>query len=190
MDNNSIERINNLYSELLVEIGENIYREGLKKTPLRAAKAILDLTSGYQVDIDKIVNNAIFSDGHADELILVKDIQFHSLCEHHILPFSGVAHVAYIPNDNKIIGLSKIPRIIDAFSKRLQVQERLTRQIAQALETLLQPKGVGVICEGTHSCMSMRGVCKQGSTTATSSMLGVFREDSAARAELLAMIKN
>lgn len=183
--------LEDLYRQILMNIPEeDAERHGLLKTPHRAAEALKFLTSGYEANITEIVNDAIFSDGNADELVLVKDIGFHSLCEHHILPFSGKCHVAYIPQDNKVIGLSKIPRIVDVFARRLQVQERLTGQIAETLKELLNPKGVAVVCEAQHSCMTMRGVQKHGASMSTSSMLGVFREKPEARAELLSMINN
>ena len=159
----SIERI-------LGALGEDPKREGLLRTPERAEKALRFLTSGYEANLEEIVNGAIFHE-KCDEMVLVKDIEFFSLCEHHMLPFFGKAHVAYMPND-KVIGLSKIPRIVDMFSRRLQVQERLTQQIAQCIQDVLQPRGVGVILEARHFCMMMRGVEKQHSGTVTSAMLG------------------
>ena len=175
------------FEEILSHIGEDIEREGLLKTPERAAKAIHDLTSGYTMDPIKILNEAVFHED-CDEMIIVRDIEFHSLCEHHILPFMGSCDVAYVPN-GKIIGLSKIPRIVDMYARRLQVQERLTQQVADALTELLNPKGVGVICKARHTCMSMRGVQKQNAYMITNAMEGVFRENHSARQEFLAMIK-
>ena len=168
-------------------MGENPDREGLIRTPLRTEKALTYLTSGYSADLSAIVNGALF-DVQYDEMVIVKDIEFFSLCEHHLLPFYGKAHVAYLPG-NKVIGLSKIPRIVDMFARRLQVQERMTQQIAETLQDVLKPKGVGVICEARHFCMMMRGVEKQHSGTVTSSMLGAFRENKETRDEFLALVK-
>ena len=183
---NSNKNIEHLISKLLTELGENPKREGLLRTPLRVSKSWSFLTQGYQIDLDKIVNNAIFNESY-DDLILVQDIEYYSLCEHHLLPFFGKAHVAYIP-DGKIIGLSKIPRIVEMFSRRLQVQERMTQEISNTLAHVLAPKGVGVVIEGQHMCMQMRGVEKQNSFTTTSSMLGIFREDPKTRDEFLKII--
>lgn len=171
---------------ILTLLGEDVTREGLLETPKRYAKAMEFLTSGYQRSIDEVVGNALFHED-SSEIVLVKDIELFSLCEHHLLPFYGKAHVAYIPN-GKIIGLSKIPRIIDVFSRRLQVQERLTTQISEELMRILKPHGVAVIIEAAHLCMMMRGVEKQRSTTITSSMLGTFRNDPMARKELLHLL--
>ncbi len=168
-------------------IGEDPTREGLQRTPARVARALQFLTSGYKLDIGKLVNQAVFQED-TQEMILVRDIELYSLCEHHVLPFFGKAHVAYIPN-GRIIGLSKIPRLVDAFARRLQVQERLTEQIAAALECALQPRGVGVIVEARHLCMMMRGVEKQNSSATTSAMLGLFRTDSKTRAEFLDLVR-
>ncbi len=170
---------------VLRELGENPNREGLALTPQRADKALRFLTSGYTTDIAKIVNGALFT-VKADEMVIVKDIEFYSLCEHHMLPFYGKMHVAYLPKD-KVIGLSKIPRIVDAFARRLQVQERLTTQVAEAIQEALHPRGVGVICEAKHFCMMMRGVEKQHSGTITSSLLGSFRRKDT-RDEFLALV--
>lgn len=167
-------------------LGEDPEREGLQKTPERYAKSMEFLTSGYSKDIDKIVGDALFNEG-SSEIVIVRDIELFSLCEHHLLPFSGKAHVAYIPN-GKVIGLSKIPRIVDAFSRRLQVQERLTSQISNELMRVLNPQGVAVIIEANHLCMMMRGVEKQNSYTITSSMLGVFRDNPTTRQELMALL--
>ena len=175
------------YLDILKQIGEDPEREGLLKTPARAAKAIQELTSGYNMDPVKILNEAVFHED-CDEMIIVQGIEFHSLCEHHILPFWGSVDVAYVPR-GKIIGLSKIPRIVDMYSKRLQVQERLTEQIGNALEDLLDPAGVAVVCRGKHTCMSMRGVQKQNASMITNAMKGVFMDNHSARQEFLAMIK-
>ena len=184
---NKVEKLASLYKESMELIDEDVDREGLIKTPTRAAKAWLDLTAGYDQDVDEIVNRAIFT-SESDELVLVKDISYWSMCEHHLLPFNGKAHVAYIPQ-GKIIGLSKIPRIVDMFSKRLQIQENLTNQVAHCIQEILDPLGVAVIMEGQHLCMQMRGVKKEAATMVTNAMLGVFRNDPAARAEVLSMIK-
>jgi len=171
---------------ILKELGEDPKREGLLRTPHRVAKSLEFLTNGYTQDIDKVLNGAIFNERYS-EMVIVKDIDFFSMCEHHLLPFFGKAHVAYIPN-GKIVGLSKIPRIVDVFSRRLQVQERLTQQIAETLYSALNPDGVGVVIEARHMCMMMRGVEKQNSTATTSAMLGVFREDVKTRQEFLTLI--
>jgi GTP cyclohydrolase I len=168
---------------LIKHIGEDPERQGLAKTPTRAALAIQYLTQGYQQDIQEIVNEAIFDEQY-DDMITVKDIEFYSLCEHHILPFFGKCHVGYLPN-KKIIGLSKIPRLVDAFARRLQIQERLTYQIAQIVNEVLSPRGVAVVMEAQHMCMMIRGVEKQHSSTITNVMLGAFREDNATRAEFM-----
>lgn len=183
----NIEKTKNLVRELLIEIGENPEREGLIKTPERVAKAFEFLTRGYQQNLDEIMNKAIFTEKY-DEMVIVKDIDFYSMCEHHLLPFFGKAHVAYIPN-GKIIGLSKIPRLVDYFARRLQVQERLTQQIADTLNEYLKPDGVGVVIEAMHMCMMMRGVEKQNSIATTSAMHGSFKEDERTRAEFLTLIK-
>lgn len=177
-----------LIRELLVKIGEDPKREGLQKTPARVAKAYEFLTSGYGRDLKQVVNDAVF-EAEVDEIVLVKNIELYSLCEHHLVPFYGKAHVAYLPGD-KIIGLSKIPRIVDMFARRLQVQERLTRQIANALMEVLSPRGVGVVVEARHLCMMMRGVEKQNSTATTSCMLGRFRSDEKTRTEFLTLAFN
>ena len=183
MDNDKIE---NLTKQLLEEIGEDPSREGLLKTPSRVSKAWSFFSGGYNQDLDKIINNAVFNED-ATDMVVVRDVEFFSLCEHHLIPFFGRAHVAYLPN-GKVIGLSKIPRIIDMFSRRLQVQERLTRQIAETVKEILDPIGVAVIMEGQHMCMQMRGVEKQNSLTTTSSMLGKFRESDRTRSEFLSII--
>jgi GTP cyclohydrolase I len=174
--------------DILRQLGEDPQREGLVSTPMRAEKALRFLTSGYETDLQEIVNGAIFNE-KCDEIVLVKDIEFFSLCEHHLLPFYGKAHVAYIPK-NKIIGLSKIPRIVDMFARRLQVQERLTRQIAECIQELLDPQGVGVVMEARHFCMMMRGVEKQHSGTVTSAMLGTMRQRKDTRDEFLSLIRH
>ncbi len=176
-----------LFTNLLENLGEDPSRQGLEKTPGRAAEAMRFLTSGYHQDIDKVLNQAIFDEDY-DEMVIVKDIEFYSLCEHHILPFWGRCHVGYLPR-NRIVGLSKIPRIVDMFSRRLQVQERLTREIAEALEASLDPRGVAVVIEGQHLCMMARGVQKQAPKMTTNVMLGTFREDSSTRAEFLRCIQ-
>jgi len=168
--------------------GEDPKREGLLRTPHRVARALEFLTSGYAQDVDKVLNGAIFNERYS-EMVIVKDIDFYSMCEHHMLPFFGKAHVAYIPN-GKIVGLSKIPRIVEAFSRRLQVQERMTQQIADTLYGALNPDGVGVVIEARHMCMMMRGVEKQNSLATTSAMLGVFREDVKTRQEFLTLINS
>jgi GTP cyclohydrolase I len=172
---------------ILKYVGENPEREGLVSTPKRVKKAYEFLTSGYKADINSIINNAIFEED-ANEMVLVRDIEMYSLCEHHLLPFYGRAHVAYIPN-KKIIGISKIPRIVDVFARRLQVQERMTEQIAHALMDVLQPQGVAVVIKARHLCMMMRGVEKQNSELFTSCMLGAFKESSVTRNEFLDLIR-
>ena len=183
MENDKIE---NLTKQLIEEIGEDPSREGLLKTPSRVSKAWSFFSRGYNQDLDEIINNAVFNE-NATDMVVVRDVEFFSLCEHHLIPFFGRAHVAYLPN-GKVIGLSKIPRIIDMFSRRLQVQERLTRQIAETVKEILDPIGVAVIMEGQHMCMQMRGVEKQNSLTTTSSMLGKFRQSDRTRAEFLSII--
>ena len=178
--------IEQLTKDLLNAIGEDPSREGLLRTPNRVAKAWDFFSRGYTQSLDKIVNDALFSEDNKD-MVVVRDVEFYSLCEHHLIPFFGKAHVAYIPN-GKVIGLSKIPRIIDMFSRRLQVQERLTRQISKTIKDVLNPVGVAVIMEGQHMCMQMRGVQKQSSFTTTSSMLGKFRESDRTRSEFMSII--
>jgi GTP cyclohydrolase I len=173
---------------MLELVGEDPKREGLEKTPARVARAMEFLTKGYRDDVKKIVNDAVFSEKY-DEMVIVKGIDFFSMCEHHMLPFYGKAHVAYIPK-GKIIGLSKIPRLVEVFSRRLQVQERLTQQIAETLFEVLEPDGVAVVIEARHLCMMMRGVEKQNSVATTSAMLGSFREDERTRNEFLKLISN
>src|ERR671921_2164389 len=174
--------------KLLTDLGEDPAREGLLDTPKRVEKAYRFLTSGYKADIDRVLNNALFTVDYS-EMVIVKDIDFYSLCEHHLLPFFGKCHVAYIPT-NRVIGLSKIPRLVDVFSRRLQVQERLTNQIANTILEKVAPLGVAVVVEATHLCMSMRGVEKQNSFAVTSAMLGVFRDNARTRMEFLELIKH
>jgi len=176
-----------LVRQMLERIGESPQREGLKRTPLRVAKAMDFLTSGYRTTVEDVVRNAIFSED-CEEMVLVKDIEFYSLCEHHMLPFFGRAHVAYLPR-GKVIGLSKVARIVDVFARRLQVQERLTNQIADAMMEILEPHGVGVVIEASHFCMMMRGVEKQSSSTVSSAMRGTFKSDARTRSELMDLIR-
>lgn len=172
--------------DIIAELGEDPRRDGLIRTPQRVEKALHFLTSGYSADIGEIVNGALF-DVKYDEVVIVRDIEFFSMCEHHMLPFFGKMHVAYLP-DAKVIGLSKIPRIVDVFARRLQIQERLTQEVAETIQSLLNPRGVGVICEARHFCMMMRGVEKQHSGAITSAMLGAFRDDKETRHELLSLV--
>jgi GTP cyclohydrolase I len=181
-------RLGDAYRELLECIGEDLDREGLRRTPDRAARALEFLTQGYRQDLDAIINDAVF-ESDASEIILVKDIELYSLCEHHLLPFIGRAHVAYIPN-GKVIGLSKVARIVDVFARRLQIQENLTTQIAVSLMRCLEPSGVAVVVEAKHLCMMMRGVEKQNSLMKTSCLLGVFKEDARTRSEFLSLLKD
>ncbi len=181
------EKLINHYSEILTELGEDIHRDGLKDTPSRAAKAMQFLTRGYNQTLEEIVNNAIFESDN-DEMVIVKDIELYSLCEHHLLPFIGKCHVAYIPT-GKVIGLSKIARIVDMFARRLQIQENLTKQIADAVQEVTHAAGVAVIVEAKHMCMMMRGVEKQNSVMTTSIMLGQFRKSQATRTEFLQLIR-
>jgi GTP cyclohydrolase I len=176
-----------LYTELLTRLGEDPNRDGLLKTPQRTEQAMTFLTKGYQEDAEKILHGALF-DVDYDEMVIVRDIEVFSLCEHHMLPFFGKVHVAYIPN-GKVIGLSKIPRLVEVFARRLQVQERLTRQVADAIQDAIEPRGVGVVIEARHLCMMMRGVEKQHSSTVTSAMLGVFHEQNT-RAEFLSLVQS
>lgn len=180
------DRIEALTRELLLELGEDPDRNGLLRTPGRVARSLRDLTDGYRGDLAAIVNGALFEE-EVDEMVLVRDVEFYSLCEHHLLPFFGRAHVAYLPA-GKVIGLSKVPRVVDMFSRRLQVQERMTVQIAGALQEILRPRGVAVVTEATHLCMRMRGVAKQASAATASCMLGEFRADARTRAEFLSLI--
>ena len=176
-----------LVREMLVRLGEDPDREGLSHTPARVEKAMRFLVKGYKDDPEALLRKALFTVGY-DEMVIVKDIEMFSLCEHHLLPFFGKVHVAYIPN-GKVIGLSKIPRLIDAFSRRLQIQERLTTQIAEAIQNAIEPQGVGVVIEARHLCMMMRGVEKQHSSAVTSSMLGCFRNEEETRTEFLSLIR-
>jgi GTP cyclohydrolase I len=176
-----------LVRQILAGLGENPDREGLLATPRRVEKSLTFLTSGYAVDIESLINQALFTVDYS-EMVIVKDIDFYSLCEHHLLPFFGKCHVAYLPR-TKVIGLSKIPRIVDAFSRRLQVQERLTNEIAGTIQEAVDPLGVAVVMEGTHLCMAMRGVEKQHSSAVTSAMLGTFRDDARTRTEFLTLIR-
>ena len=176
-----------LIRRLLVELGEDPTREGLARTPTRVDKALRFLTSGYGADIDEVLNDALFTVDY-NEMVIVKDIDFYSLCEHHLLPFFGKCHIAYIPS-TRVIGLSKIPRLVDVFSRRLQIQERLTNQIADTIREKISPLGVAVVIEATHLCMSMRGVEKQNSFAVTSAMLGAFRSNARTRMEFLELIK-
>ena len=177
-----------LIEDLLRELGEDPRREGLEKTPERVAEMLGFLTSGYGRDLEDVLNGAVFTEDKYDEMVVVKDIDFYSLCEHHLLPFFGKAHLAYLP-DRKILGLSKLARLVEMFSRRLQVQERLTTQIAQAIQDALSPKGVGVVIEAVHLCMLMRGVEKQNSKAVTSAMLGAFRDCPMTRSEFVALVK-
>ena len=182
------ETIAPLIQELLGRLGEDPQREGLARTPERVDKALKFLTSGYRMDVNKIVNGALY-DVKYDEMVVVKDIEFFSLCEHHMLPFYGKMHVAYLP-ESKVIGLSKIPRIVDVFARRLQIQERLTQEVAQTIQEIIKPLGVGVICEARHFCMMMRGVEKQHSGAMTSAMLGAFRDRKSTRDEFLSLVNH
>ena len=176
-----------LIRQFLIELGEDADREGLAKTPARVAKAMSFLTSGYKANIDEVLNGALFTVDY-NEMVIVRDIDYYSLCEHHLLPFFGRCHVAYIPN-GRVLGLSKIPRLVNVFARRLQIQERMTNQIAQTVQAAVNPTGVAVVCEGTHLCMSMRGVEKQNSTAVTSAMLGSFQSCARTRMEFLELIR-
>jgi len=180
--------VEDLIKRLLAELGEDPSREGLVRTPQRVERALKFLTSGYSANVDAILNGALFTVDY-NEMVIVKDIDFYSLCEHHMLPFFGKCHVAYIPRRH-VIGLSKIPRLVDVFARRLQIQERMTNQIAQTILEKINPLGVAVVCEGTHLCMAMRGVEKQNSFAVTSAMLGAFRDNSRTRMEFLELIKH
>jgi GTP cyclohydrolase I len=177
-----------LIRQLLAELGEDPTREGLLRTPLRVEQALKFLTSGYDADIDDVLNDALFTVDYS-EMVIVKDIDFYSLCEHHLLPFFGKCHLAYIPR-HRVVGLSKIPRVVEVFARRLQLQERLTNQVAETLLAKLDPLGVAVVCEARHLCMSMRGVEKQNSVAVTSAMLGVFRDNARTRSEFLELIRH
>ena len=183
---NSKDRLPEILGNLLEALGEDPAREGLRETPDRFARALRYLTSGYQTRVEDVLNGALYSVTY-DEMVIVKDIELFSLCEHHILPFFGKCHVAYVP-DKKVIGLSKIPRLVDMFSRRLQIQERLTTQIAETIQEQIRPQGVGVVVEARHLCMMMRGVEKQHSQAVTSAMLGVFREQQQTREEFLSLV--
>ena len=180
-------RMQELIRQLLAELGEDADREGLVRTPVRVEKALRFLTSGYDADIDAVLNDALFTVDY-NEMVIVKDIDFYSLCEHHLLPFFGKCHVAYIPR-KQVIGLSKIPRLVEVFARRLQIQERMTNQIAETILDKIDPLGVAVVVEGTHLCMSMRGVEKQNSFAVTSAMLGAFRDNARTRMEFLELVK-
>jgi GTP cyclohydrolase I len=188
LDSQRIEALEEAYRSLLEAIGEDPERQGLRRTPIRAAEALEFITQGYRQNLDAIINDAIF-DSEASEIILVKDIELYSLCEHHLLPFIGRAHVAYIPN-GKVIGLSKVARIVDVFARRLQIQENLTTQIAESLMACLEPSGVAVVVEAKHLCMMMRGVEKQNSIMKTSCLLGSFKDDARTRSEFLSLLKD
>ncbi len=177
-----------LVNRLLVNLGEDPEREGLQRTPGRVARALAELTQGSTQSVEDAVGEGVFHED-CSEMVVVKDIEFYSLCEHHILPFFGRVHVAYIP-DGRIVGLSKLPRIVDVFARRLQVQERMTVQIAEAIQSVLKPKGVGVVCDASHLCMMMRGVQKQNSSTMTSCLLGSFRSDFRTRSEFLGLVRS
>ncbi len=185
--NESNGNIARLVAQLLKELGEDAYREGLERTPERVEKALRFLTGGYHMKAEEVLNEALFVEEY-DEMVVVKDIDFFSMCEHHLLPFVGRCHVAYMPG-RRIVGLSKIPRLVEMYSRRLQVQERLTTQIANTLNEVLQPRGVAVVMEAIHMCMVMRGVEKQNSKAVTSAMLGAFRNNPDTRAEFLGLIK-
>ena len=176
-----------LISDLLTQLGEDPTREGLLKTPSRVETSLRFLTSGYEANLDQILNDALFTVDYS-EMVIVRDVDFYSLCEHHLLPFFGKCHIAYLPQ-GRVIGLSKIPRVVDVFSRRLQIQERLTNEVAETLREKVRPLGVAVVMEATHLCMSMRGVEKQNSFAVTSAMLGVFRDDARTRMEFLELIR-
>ena len=184
----TIKKVAKNYSEIINSIGDDINREGLKKTPLRCAKSIQFLTQGYHIDPDEILKSALFNEDY-NQMVLIKDIELYSLCEHHLVPFFGKAHIAYIPN-KKIVGLSKIPRIVDVFARRLQLQERLTEEISECLEKNLQPEGVAVVIEASHLCMQMRGIEKQNSVTTTSAFSGVFLKQEKTRLEFINLIQS
>ena len=186
-NDDKIEKISGLYREVIHELGEDIGREGLEKTPERVAKAMQYLTHGYDLDAAAILKSAMFKEDH-NHMVVVKDIELYSMCEHHMLPFMGKAHIAYIPNGH-IVGLSKIPRVVDAFSRRLQVQERLTEQIKDCIQDTLNPLGVAIVIEAKHMCMQMRGIQKQNSVTTTSAFTGAFEKDST-RKEFIQLISS
>jgi GTP cyclohydrolase I len=180
-------KMQEIIRQLLAELGEDPAREGLRDTPKRVEKALRFLTSGYTADVDAVLNNALFTVDY-NEMVIVKDIDYYSLCEHHLLPFFGKVHVAYIPN-GRVIGLSKIPRLVEVFARRLQIQERMTNEIAETIRQKIAPLGVAVVCEGTHLCMAMRGVEKQNSFAITSAMLGAFQSDARTRSEFLELLR-
>jgi len=184
----NVDRLTELYADVLDELGVDRTRDGLRNTPARTAKALEYLTKGYRQSLDEVVNGAVF-DSDNDEMVLVKDIELYSLCEHHLLPFIGKCHVAYIPT-GKVLGLSKIARIVDMYARRLQIQETLTKQIAEVIMSITNAKGVGVVIEAQHLCMMMRGVEKQNSLMKTSMMMGTFRKDSRTRTEFLRLLKD
>uniref|UniRef100_A0A1I7Z4E3 GTP cyclohydrolase 1 n=1 Tax=Steinernema glaseri TaxID=37863 RepID=A0A1I7Z4E3_9BILA len=184
---NQLDDMITAYRSIIKHTGEDIQRQGLLKTPKRAAEAMLFFTKGYEENLDNILNEAVFDEDH-DEMVVVRDIEFFSLCEHHLVPFIGKVHIGYLPN-KKILGLSKLARVVEMFARRLQVQERLTKQVAMALLQSVQPAGVAVVIEASHMCMVMRGVQKINATTSTSCMLGVFRDDPKTREEFLTLIK-
>lgn len=188
MNQDSLDKIAQSYQSIIEQIGEDATREGLQRTPARAAKAIKHLTRGYSVNLDEIINGAIFSSEN-DEMVIVRDIELYSLCEHHLLPFVGKCHVGYLPQ-GKVLGLSKVARIVDMFACRLQIQENLTFEIAKAIQNVVETKDVGVVIEAKHMCMMMRGVEKQNSVMTTSAMLGRFRSDRGTRSEFLSLISN
>ena len=185
-ERDAVDRVPEILRELVASLDEEPGREGLRDTPRRAAKALRYLTGGYQMRVEDVLNGALYSVTY-DEMVIVKDIELFSLCEHHLLPFFGKCHVAYVP-DKKVVGLSKIPRLVDMFARRLQIQERLTQQIAETLQERIGPQGVGVVVEARHLCMMMRGVEKQHSQTVTSAMLGVFRDQQQTREEFLSLV--
>jgi GTP cyclohydrolase IA len=187
LDKTDTTNLPDLVRRMILALGEDPEREGLQRTPVRVAKALGELTSGYAVDVDRLINQALYTENYS-EMVVVKDISFYSLCEHHLLPFFGVCHVAYIPN-GRVIGLSKIPKLVKAFSRRLQLQERLTSQIAEILDEKIKPLGVAVVMEGRHLCMEMRGAESANSPSVTSAMLGSFRRDARTRDEFLALIR-
>jgi GTP cyclohydrolase I len=186
MDQHKTNLIADHYAEIMSALGEDLSRDGILKTPLRAAKAMQFLTEGYHQSLDEVINNAIFESDN-DQMVILKDIEFYSLCEHHLLPFIGKCHIAYLPQ-GKVIGLSKLARITNMFARRLQIQENLTQQIANAVESVVNARGVGVVIEAKHMCMMMRGVQKQSSLMQTSMMLGTFRTDERTRSEFLTLI--
>jgi len=180
-------KLDHLVSELLTALGEDVTREGMKRTPQRIERSLRFLMSGYDVSVEEVVGGALFT-AEASDMVVVKDIEFYSLCEHHMLPFFGTAHIAYIPSE-KVLGLSKFARVVDVFARRMQIQERMTAQIADALAEVLRPEGIAVVTEASHLCMMMRGVEKQGATTRTASMRGVFKTDARTRQEFIESIR-